>query len=150
MKNAILRVAAAISICTLVQPVMAAEDFRPPEAGQRQKLSAYAGGTIRLALGGHQRAVPRAALAMGFMQKSGSPGTMSPVRARVVEMVSFGGSKEAGPSLSIVGVPTHGFERKLGISTLGAVAIGGLLAVGALVAVASSSSTVPDNLVTGL
>lgn len=141
---------AALS-CMLIEPALAAEDYRPPEMGQQRTLSAYAGGTVRLAMGSHRHAAPKVALTLGFMQKNGSANTTSPVSRRVVEMVSFGGAPHSKPQLMIAGVPTQEFDRKLGMSTLGAVAIGGLLAVGAIVAVAASSGTnIPDDIVTGL
>ena len=150
MKKTILRAAAVMSICALAQPVLAAEDYRPPEMGQQRQISAYAGGTIRLSLGKHERAVPKAGLTMGFLQRSGSPNGASAVRSRVAELVAFGGSAHVRPHLSIAGVPMSNFDTKLGISTLGAVAIGGLLAVGALVAVvAATGPKIPADAFTG-
>ncbi len=150
MKKTILRAAAVGSICALAQPVLAAEDFRPPEMGQQRQISAYAGGTIRLELGKDERAVPNVGLTMGFLHRSGSPNGTFAVRSRVAELVSFGGSRHVPPHLLIAGVPMSDFDTKLGISTMGAVAIGGLLAAGALVAVAAASGPiVPEGLFTG-
>lgn len=151
MKNLHYGAALAAMFSTLAAPALAAEDYRPPEMGQQRTLSAYAGGTLRLAMGKHERAVPRAALTMGFMQKSGSAGTAAPVRHRVVEALSFGGSANSRGQLSIAGVPMQEFDRKLGMSTLGGVAIGAVLGVGVLVAVAMAAGPkIPDDTVTGL
>lgn len=150
MRNPKHLVAVAAISCMLIEPVFAAEDYRPPEMGQQRTISAYAGGTLRLSVGTQSRVTPRAALAMGFMQKSGSAGSSAPLRRRVVEMVSFGGTPRSEPKFMIAGVPARDFDRKLGMSTLGAIAIGGVLAVGAIVALAAAAGPkIPDDTFSG-
>jgi hypothetical protein len=145
MKKTILRAAAVMSICALAQPVLAAEDYRPPEMGQQRQISAYAGGTIRMALGKHERAVPKAGLTMGFLQRSGSPNGASAVRSRVAELVAFGGSAKTGPQLSIVGMEPKQLGQKLGMRSTGWIIIGGLV-VAAGVAVAVGLSDLKNDL----
>jgi hypothetical protein len=124
-----IAIAALIAAQTIAQPAFAA-DFGDQQAESAQRQGAFAGARLRVPLGGEARGKARAGLALAPVlqgrRADGSVGT------RFGEGVEFGfaGGKKA--ELSLAGRPVSQLAqgragpdgRKLGVSTIGWVAIG--------------------------
>ena len=124
-----IAIAALIAAQTIAQPAFAA-DFGDQQTVSTQRQGAFAGARLRVPLGGEASGKARAGLAVApVLQGRQADGT---VRTRLGEGVEFGftGGKKA--ELSLAGRPmsqlTQGRTgpdgKKLGVSTIGWVAIG--------------------------
>ena len=127
---------AAAQILPAAQPAMAAELHRDGAAMPNQ-VSAFAGARLRVPIGGG-REKPQAGLALTSTLRGGATGEL-----RFAKGAEFGFSGDEKVRLSLAGRPVSqlasggkaGDGRKLGVSTLGYVAIGvGVVAVVTLAA----------------
>ena len=131
--------APAMAIALLgAQPCAAADDLRELSR-QETRTSAFAGGTIRLNLGaGHWATRPEARLNAGFARinrdsRAGAGPQM------LVGGLALGQGKKGGPALFVGGSDVTELKQRLGMSTMGAIALGAGLTLVALLALAAAS-----------
>ena len=126
MRNLLIAGLVAGQIVASAPPVLAAE-LHPDRAGMPNQVSAFAGARLRVPLGGDREKV-RAGLALTSTLRSGTTGELR--FARGAELGLAGG--DGAVRLTLGGMPVSRLVqgrsgpdgRKLGVSTLGWVAIG--------------------------
>jgi len=132
MRKLLIAGLVAGQVVATAQPALAAE-LHPDRPGMPNQVSAFAGARLRVPLGGGKEK-PRAGLALTSTLRSGATGELR--FARGAELGLAGG--ESSVRLTLGGMPVSRLVqgrsgpdgRKLGVSTLGWVAIGvGALAV---------------------
>ena len=138
--------AAFAAAALLSQPVSAADDPRAHVAASEQRAGAFAGARLRIPLGARQtRERPSAALQLGFehiRRNSGAGSSMTARRGSALELRFF---EQAKPTFLAGGTPVRTVERRLGVSTGGAIAIGAGVTLLVLIAVAAASGP-PDDI----
>jgi hypothetical protein len=133
--------ALATTLMLVAQPGVAAElmgDGTP----MPHRTSAFAGGTVRLALQGEARKLkPDARVHLGFAHQRGARG--STTGDFVVSGLSVGAGRKGKPTLFLGEAEALDIRNQLGVSTGGAIAIGVGITLLALVAVAAAAGP-PD------
>lgn len=145
MKRTISLCAVAAATMLAAQPCLAADDIR--ELGMVEHRSAmFAGANVRLGFGGPQRQAPAARLQVGMTHIYQDRRSASPATVYRLSGFELGASRRGAPSLSIGRADVREFERRLGLSTGGAIAIGAGAVVAVLaIAFAAGGETVPDD-----
>jgi hypothetical protein len=131
--------AASAALMLGAQPCAAAEDLR--DLGSPERRSAlFAGGGVRVPLGRERAAArPTMRLQLGMTHRYHDPRSAAPAREIRVGAFELGAGPAGKPAFYMGGRDVGEMEDKLGISTLGAVAIGAAVAVGALLVVAAAN-----------
>ena len=137
---------AAFAAAALVsQPVSAADNSRSHVAAAEQRAGAFAGARLRIPIGARQtRERPSASLQLGFEHIRRDLGPGSGMTARRGSALELRFSDKAKPALLAGGAPVRKVERRLGVSTDGAIAIGVGITVLALLALAVASGPPED------
>ena len=134
MRRMISLAATAGTLLVALEPCIAAEDIR--DLGMPEHRAAmFAGAQLRLGMGGAQRERPTARLQLGVTHSYQDRRSASPATVYRASAFELGASRRGAPAFSIAGADSREFQRRLGMSTGGAIAIGALAVVG-LVAVA--------------
>jgi hypothetical protein len=122
--------AAALAAALLASgPCLAAQDLRPAE-GPQARTAGFAGGSIRLPLGGSTKARPVARLRLGTMRSAGG---QAEFRRGGLELGLAG---KSAPQLYIGGEKSAELQRRLGVNGSAYTAVVVVFAV-ALVAVSA-------------
>ena len=139
-------ISAAFAAAALVsQPVAAAEDPRSHATAVEQRTGAFAGARLRIPLGAQRaRERPSAALQLGFEHIRRDRGAGSSMTARRGSALELGFSGKEKPAFLVAGTPARTMERRLGVSTGGAIAIGAGVTLLVLVALVATSSPPED------
>lgn len=139
-------ISAAFAAAALVsQPVSAAEDPRPHATAVEQRTGAFAGARLRIPIGARQaRERPSAVLQLGFEHIRRDRGAASSMTARRGSALELGFSEKAKPAFLVGGTPVRTMERRLGVSTGGAIAIGVGVTLLVLVALVAASDPPED------
>ena len=136
---------AAALLGVSAQPCLAAEDIRPLSNPQH-RTAAFAGATLRFGLDRTPRPTkPQARLQAGFTHDYSDMRSAAPSRAVRVTSFEFGASAKGKPTLFMGGRDVRGFDRKLGVSTGGAIAIGAVVLVGALALLLATTPVVDED-----
>ena len=132
--------AAFATLAAAAQPALAADDFRYIEARPEHRTAAFAGARLRIPLGAEtRRARPSARLHLGMEHVYEDRRIAAPAQAFRTSALELGFSRRSGPTFFIGGAPVGEVERRVGISTGGAIAIGvGATVLAALLLVAVS------------
>lgn len=141
MKIGRMRSLAAAMLAVVAHPGAAAEllgDGTPVA----HRTSAFAGGTVRLALRGEAGTLkPDARLHLGFAHQRGVGGSAAAELA--VTGLSFGAGRKGKAAMFLGGVEARDMNERLGVSTGGAIAIGAGATLLALIAIAAAAGP-PD------
>ena len=139
-------VSAALAAAALVShPVSAAEDPRSHAAAVDQRTGASAGARLRVPIGARKtRERPSAALQLGFEHIRRDGGAASSMTARRGSALELGFSGKEKPAFLVAGTPVRTMERRLGVSTAGAIAIGAGVTLLVLVALVATSDPPED------
>ena len=143
MKALTKAVGAAALLATAAQPCLAAEDLRD-DGSPLHRTSAFAGGSVRMALGGDKAArKPTARLQMGFTHSYRDLRSASPGRTVRIASLELGASDMGKPTFYMGGRTTKELGRKLGLSDAAAIGIGAVAVLG-LAAIAFAASGPPE------
>jgi hypothetical protein len=129
------------ALALVAQPALAADDFRNIETRAEHRSAAFAGARIRVPIGSGEAAErrrPSARLQLGVDHVYEDRRSASPAVAYRTSGIELGFSRSrAAPSLFVGGAPARDVQRRLGVSTGGAIAIGvGVTLIALLAAVA--------------
>lgn len=132
--------AAAALLLASAQPCFAADDLRGIDSRPEHRSSAFAGARFRVPFGGPaERQKPTARLQLGVDHIHRDTRSAAPARTYSTSGLELGVTRHGAPSLSVAGTPARQLERRLGISTGGAIAIGVGVTLVALLAVVAAS-----------
>ena len=138
-------VAGAAALLGAAQPCLAAEDFRDLSMLEHRS-SAFAGARFRVPLGGgRDREAPSARLQLGVDHVYRDRRTGASAVTHRTSGIELGVSRRGAPALFVGGAPARDLERRLGVSTGGAIAIGVGVTLVALLALVAASDP-PDEI----
>jgi hypothetical protein len=144
MKATTLAAIAAL-LAGSAQPCFAADAFRS-FGNVEHRSSAFAGARFRVPLGGGgERRSPTARLHLGVDHVYSDRHSAAPAVTYRTSTLELGVSRRGAPALFVGGAPAREIERRLGISTGGAIAIGAGLMLVILVAAAAAAGP-PDEI----
>ena len=146
MTKPTISLAAAALLLAGAQPAFAADDFRGIDARPEHRSSAFAGARFGIAFGGpRERQRPTARLQLGVDHIYRDSRSAAPTVAFRTSALELDLSRRGSPALTVAGAGARDVERRLGISTGGAIAIGVGATLVVLLAVVAASDP-PDDI----